>query len=107
MRYVETDLSLFRVIHHWRQLAEVQRIERTALSTENVLRATYSAVHAAQQRGLPEPSDEARGAWILVPKDDDWARVRRYIARALDLETGSAGTAEAAAEPEAQSGRQR
>jgi LCP family protein required for cell wall assembly len=105
LRYVDTDLSLFRVVHHWRQLAEVTRVERAALSTENVLRATYSAVHAAQQRGLPEPKGEARGAWILVPKDDDWARVRRYIARELDLETGSAGTAEAAAEPEAQSGR--
>jgi LCP family protein required for cell wall assembly len=77
MRYVETDLALGELLYYLRMLRHVETVRGTVLNTDNVLRATYTAAYgtAASADQLPP---EQRGAWVLVPKSDDWGVIRKY-----------------------------
>ncbi len=80
-RNARTDLSLGQLMSYYRQFRGAIATRQHGLSEDNVLQATYSNVY---QEGLgsdnyTQENGEDLGAWILLPKGDDWNLLRWYV----------------------------
>ena len=81
-KYVETDISWLEAFSLYRSYQDVT-INQAVLSTGNVLYATYTNLLAT---GLAEDQvdeDFDKGAWIVVPLDNDWKVVKKFIEEKL------------------------
>ena len=77
-KYVETDISWLEAFSLYRSCQDIT-INHVVLSTGNVLYATYTNLLAS---GLAEDQVEEdfdKGAWIVVPLDNDWKVVEKFI----------------------------
>ena len=81
-RYVETDISWLEAFSLYRSSQDIT-INQAVLSTNNVLCATYTNLLA---KGLEEDQvdqDFDKGAWIVIPLDNDWKVVKKFIEEKL------------------------
>jgi len=81
--YVDTDLSSYELAQYFLQYRDAEIEPRKSISTDNVLYTTYSNFYLS---GLePDEVDEEfdKGAWILLPLEDDWSLIPRYVQQEL------------------------
>ena len=81
-RYVETDISWLEAFSLYRSCQDIT-INQAVLSTNNVLCATYTNLLAT---GLAEDQVDQefdKGAWIVIPLDNDWKVVKKFIEEKL------------------------
>ena len=77
-KYVETDISWLEAFSLYRSCQDIT-LRSVVLSTNNILYATYTNLLAT---GLDEEQvDEEfdKGAWIVIPLDNDWKVVKKFI----------------------------
>ncbi len=81
--YVTTNLTPFEVARYFIMFKDYRIRGRYVLDTSNILRHTYSMLFS-----LSEEEQEAHmltddvkdlGAWILLPRNNDWDLLRSYI----------------------------
>lgn len=78
-RYVETDLSAYDLVQYYLRYHEAAVEPGKSVSTDNILYTTYSNLYYA---GLSEDEvneDFYKGAWILLPKDDNWQLIESFV----------------------------
>ncbi len=85
-RYVETDLSPFQMIRYLQRFGGYDIGTRTVIDTSNVLYHTYSNLYYSNKSADEVDEDFNKGAWILLPKNDDWNAIRRYVERVVNGE---------------------
>ena len=81
-KYVETDISWLEAFSLYRSTQDIT-ISQAVLNTDNVLYATYTNLLAT---GLEEDQvgeDFDKGAWIVVPIDNDWKVIKKFIEEKL------------------------
>ena len=82
--YVETDFTLVDALRTVTRYGRFGNASHHVLSTDNVLFSTWTALH---YQGLTEDDvdeDYDRGAWILLPHDDNWELIRWYVRTAIE-----------------------
>ena len=84
LRYVETDLSAVDIVRYTQQYARYRNTSHHVLSTDNVLFATYSALHYSGKSKDEVDTDFDLGAWILLPHEENWDLIPWYIERAIE-----------------------
>ena len=77
-KYVETDISWLEAFSLYRSYQDVT-INQAVLSTNNVLYATYTNLLATGLEEDQVAEDFDKGAWIVVPLDNDWKVVKKFI----------------------------
>ncbi|MDR1893651.1 MAG: LCP family protein [Spirochaetales bacterium] len=76
--YVETDFSALEMLNLYLMYRDVDWTT-TVLSGQNVLYNSYSNTYFLEP-GEEDNLDEAdKGAWILLPRDNDWTLIPRFI----------------------------
>lgn len=81
--YVKTDLNAYELTQYFLRYHDASIDARKSVSTDNVLYTTYSNLYLS---GLKrEDVDEGfdLGAWILLPKEEDWGLVYRFVQNEL------------------------
>ena len=79
LNYMETDMSIVESLALFRRIINIDSISHHVVSTENILYQTYSnLLHMGITEEEADPS-VFRGAWILVPKNNDWESLSEYI----------------------------
>lgn len=83
-RYTKTDISLKEAYTLYRTMGKIEKIRNISLGTGNVLYETYSNLlhHGLTASDVDEDFD--KGAWIVVPIDNDWELVRKFIKEKTD-----------------------
>ena len=79
---METDISWLEAFSLYRSCQDIT-INQAVLSTNNVLCATYTNLLAT---GLAEDQVDQefdKGAWIVIPLDNDWKVVKKFIEEKL------------------------
>jgi LCP family protein required for cell wall assembly len=77
--YLETDMSIPEALNIMKDVRDIKKITKSVISTQNVLEQTYSNL---LYLGLKEEEVDENfdyGAWILIPKDNDWSAIRSFI----------------------------
>ncbi len=85
-RYIETDLTPFQIVRYLQRFGGYSIGGRTVLDTSNVLYHTYSNLYYSNKSVEEVDDDFDLGAWILLPEDDDWANIRRYVEHVVNGE---------------------
>ena len=81
--YLDTDISIPESLSYLNDLKNVKRFNKIVLSTENVLTQTYENL---MYLGLEEDEvkdDFAKGAWILVPENNNWKSINYYLQKTM------------------------
>ena len=81
-KYVETDISWLEAFSLYRSCQDIT-LHHAVLNTDNVLYATYTNLLAT---GLSEDEvaeDFDKGAWIVMPLDNDWKVIKKFIEEKL------------------------
>ncbi len=81
-KYVETDISWLEAFSLYRNCQDIT-INQAVLSTNNVLVATYTNLLATGLEEDQVSEDFDKGAWIVVPLDNDWKVVKKFIEEKL------------------------
>ena len=77
-KYVETDISWLEAFSLYRNCQDIT-IKQAVVSTHNVLYATYSNLLAAGLKEDQVDKDFKKGAWIVMPLDNDWQVIKKFI----------------------------
>ncbi|TVR68715.1 MAG: hypothetical protein EA427_09815 [Spirochaetaceae bacterium] len=89
--YVDTDMSAWELTQYFLAYRNAPILNRTGLTFDNVLYATWSNIH---NRGITfeeaeEMEDFFFGQWILLPRGDDWSVIPWFVEDALGAGTGT------------------
>ncbi len=77
--YLDTDMTIPEALNIINDVKNIKKITKTVISTQNVLEQTYSNL---LYLGLTEEDVDENfdlGAWILIPKENNWSVIRSYI----------------------------
>ncbi len=81
--YLDTNLSPMEMISLFLTYRNAELEKKDGLSTFNVLYNTYSNIYALKDKSKQYDSGFYRGAWILLPKDNNWNVIKWYINKIL------------------------
>ncbi len=82
-QYVQTNLTPMEVIDIYRTYRELPITRRTVLSTSNILYDSYSNVYLLNDGAEKLSDDFDKGAWILLPLENDWSLIPEFIKQVL------------------------
>ncbi len=77
-KYVETDISWLEAFSLYRSCQDIT-IKNAVVSTNNVLYATYTNLLATGLKEDQVDEEFDKGAWIVMPLDNDWKVVKKFI----------------------------
>ena len=82
--YVDTSLSPVEIVDLYLEYRKSVFTGQVVLNTSNVLYHTYSNLYYLNKK--IEDVDEGfnKGAWILLPLEDDWNIIRWYIRKTIE-----------------------
>lgn len=88
LTYVETNFSTLELVDMYLRYGHLKLSEFNVLSTDNVLYETYSNLYFLSQEEQEREKDRDKGAWILLPKNNDWQTIRWYIMNIIQSSGG-------------------
>lgn len=81
--YLKTNLSPFEAVQYFSLFKDYQFTPPHVIDTSNILEQNWSALLTVcdeeRERLLSEGNQEELGAWILLPKENNWDLLRSYI----------------------------
>ena len=81
--YLDTDISVAESLGFLNDVKNIKSFNKIILSTENVLTQKYTNL---MYLGLEEDEvddDFDKGAWILVPADNNWDTINNFLLNAM------------------------
>jgi len=85
-QYVDTDFSTYDLAQFFLKYHSAELVPKKSLSTDNILYTTYSNYYLSGLTEEEVDEDFYKGAWILLPKENDWGLIPRYVYQQLYLE---------------------
>ncbi|MFO7849575.1 MAG: LCP family protein, partial [Spirochaetia bacterium] len=81
IEYTDTDLGIKNMLRYYRRYRDVQDTRHLVLSSDNILYSTYLGLHNRDMdlQQADELEKEKLGAWILLPKYNDWDLIPWYV----------------------------
>ncbi|MFW5727868.1 MAG: LCP family protein [Spirochaetia bacterium] len=81
LRYTETDLNVNDIIRFYRRYRDARELRSKVLSNDNVLYSTYAGLQERDMKleQAEELDENQLGAWILLPRQDDWNLIPWYV----------------------------
>ena len=77
-KYVETDISWLEAFSLYRSCQDIT-LRHAVISTNNILYSTYTNLLATGLKEDQVDEDFDKGAWIVMPLDNDWKVIKKFI----------------------------
>ncbi|MBI9105554.1 MAG: LCP family protein [Spirochaetales bacterium] len=84
--YVDTDFTIFDLMSIYNAYGSSHLTGKHVLSFDNILYDTYSNIYLLDDKEAELPPDYNKGAWILLPQDNDWNNIRWYVRQIINGE---------------------
>ncbi len=85
LNYIHTNYSLMEAVQLFSSYHDVPIASLEGLSSENVLYVTYSNLHRLGKEMDEVDEDFPKGAWILLPEEDDWRAIEWFVQRSFGM----------------------
>ncbi len=82
--YLDTDMSSLELVSIFLKYRDADIEKKDGLSVFNVLYNTYSNIYMLKDKSRQYDKDFNRGAWILLPKNNDWTVIKWYINKLIN-----------------------
>ena len=79
LSYLDTNMNMMEIFSLYNKIKSIDEIRQNVLSTENVLEQTYSNLLYLGKKENEVPDDFYKGAWILIPANNNWDELKYYI----------------------------
>ncbi len=79
MKYVQTNFSPLEMAAYFGKYKDFTVSAQHTIDTSNVLYSTYSNIYLLSPEDIPDDEDFDKGAWIVLPKDNDWNVIKWYV----------------------------
>jgi len=84
VRYVDTNISPLEMVDYFFRYSDAEFSSRTVIDTDNLLYHSYTNLRHLNLKEEEVDEDFDKGAYILLPLEDDWESFRAHIRRLLD-----------------------
>ncbi|HKK65123.1 MAG TPA: LCP family protein [Clostridia bacterium] len=81
--YVDTDFSPYDLAQFFLKYHNADLEPRKSISTDNILYTTYSNYYLSGLTEEEVDDDFYKGAWILLPKQNNWELIPRFVYQQL------------------------
>ena len=81
--YVDTSLTPFESISLLKNFGSIHDRRSYVLNTDNILYDSYTNVFFVEDKSICEQEGYDKGAWILLPVDNDWDVIPWYVGTIL------------------------
>ena len=81
--YVDTNLTPFDALSLFRNFGSISGEYSYVLNTDNILYDTYSNVYFLEDTSIAEEEGYDKGAWILLPVENNWDVIPWYVGEIL------------------------
>lgn len=78
-QYVDTNLTPFEALSLFKAYGNLQDQRNHVLNTDNVLYDTYTNVFFLEDKSIADEEGYDKGAWILLPEQNNWNLIPWYI----------------------------
>ncbi|MDR1626157.1 MAG: LCP family protein [Spirochaetia bacterium] len=78
-KYLDTDLSPYQMVNYFVKYRSAKIRSQTVLDTQNILMHSYTNLRQLDLQEEEVGADFDKGAYILLPLNEDWSLVRRFI----------------------------
>jgi LCP family protein required for cell wall assembly len=79
MKYVQTNFTPLEMAGYFGKFKDYAVSDQHTIDTSNVLYSTYSNIYLLKPEDIPQDEDFDKGAWIALPKDNDWNVIKWYV----------------------------
>jgi polyisoprenyl-teichoic acid--peptidoglycan teichoic acid transferase len=79
MKYIQTNFTPLEMISYFGKFKNFTVSDQHTIDTSNVLYSTYSNIYLLKKEDIPQNEDFDKGAWIVLPKDNDWNVIKWYV----------------------------
>jgi len=79
MNYIDTNFTPFELVNAFLKYRSFSTINQNVLSTSNILYQTYSNLYLLEDSEIVIDETFNKGAWILLPKENNWGLIRWYV----------------------------
>lgn len=79
LSYLDTNMNMMEIFSLYNKIKPIETIRQNVLSTQNVLEQTYSNLLYLGKTEDEVEEDFFKGAWILIPENNDWEQLKYYI----------------------------
>ncbi len=86
-RYIDTNFTPAELVNLFLTYRNVPTTGHFVIDTANVLYQTYTNIYYLGNSGKHLSNDFNKGAWIVLPKNDDWNVIRLYVSKILGGDT--------------------
>lgn len=83
-KYVDTNLTPFEIVNSFLKYGTAKVASRTVLDTDNILYHAYTNLKYLNLEEDAVDENFDKGAYILLPLEDDWSLLRRFIRSLLE-----------------------
>lgn len=83
LEYVDTSLTPFDAVSLLKSFGSLSGRRSFVLNTDNILYDTYSNVYFLEDKSRAEEEGYNKGAWILLPKENNWDIIPWYLGTIL------------------------
>ncbi len=84
LSYLDTNMNMMEIFTLYTKISSINDINQNVISTENVLEQTYSNLLYLGKNEDEVDEDFNKGAWILIPDNNDWDELKYYINSILE-----------------------
>lgn len=88
--YINTNLSIGDIVKNYLMYKDNEIGAPNTINTDNILYATYSNLYLLseeEQSIVMESDDFYKGLWIVLPDNNDWNLIKKYIGKTLQIGT--------------------
>ncbi len=84
LSYLDTNMNMIEIFNLFSKINSIDNIRQNILSTGNVLTQTYSNLLYLNKTEDEVDESFYKGAWILIPENNDWNELRKYISSKIE-----------------------
>jgi anionic cell wall polymer biosynthesis LytR-Cps2A-Psr (LCP) family protein len=84
LKYVKTNLTPFEMAYYFNTFNNYRINSQNTLDSSNVLYSTYSNIYLLGNDNSDIDENFIKGAWILMPVNNDWNCIKWYISELID-----------------------
>lgn len=84
LSYLDTNMNMMEIFTLYTKISSINDINQNVISTENVLEQTYSNLLYLGKNEDEVDENFNKGAWILIPDNNDWNELKYYINSILE-----------------------
>ena len=86
--YINTNLTIADIVKNFLMYKDNEVADPNIINTDNILYATYTNLYllsAEEQKTVLENDDYYKGLWIVLPENNDWNLIKKYIESILTI----------------------